>query len=107
MRRAELEDASSSYGERLDSFAIDDYGDGWADMASVEAVSLEIIRSTRLPGQEAGTVCVVAAAPWHAAHQIHVDVVVEQIKTQADLDEVRRLGFTHAEGWFWDGPPVR
>lgn len=83
-------------------FAIDDYGDGWADMNSVETVKPEIIkvRLGRLRAPLGGAE--LTDALLDAAARLHAHVVVEQVETAADLELVRTLGFTHGQGWFWD-----
>ncbi len=84
-------------------FAIDDYGDGRADMASVEAVQPEIIKVRLANLRDAtgrGSPADTLAA---AALRIGAHLVVEQVETPAHLDEVRAFGITHGQGWLWDG----
>jgi EAL domain-containing protein (putative c-di-GMP-specific phosphodiesterase class I) len=86
-------------------FAIDDYGDGWADMTSVEIVKPEIIK-VRLDRLRAGrTGAELADALRDASERLHAHVVVEQVETCSDLLTVRALGFTHAQGWYWTADP--
>lgn len=83
-------------------FAIDDFGDGWASVESVEAVRPEVIK-VRLPRLHRN------GAPTALARQLHTIsarwvalVVVEQIETPADLILAITLGFPLAQGWYWD-----
>ena len=82
-------------------FAIDDYGDGWADMTSIDIVKPEVIkvRLDRLREPDWGDER--ARLLLAAAGRLHAHVVVEQIETSADLEHIRSLGFTHAQGWYW------
>jgi EAL domain-containing protein (putative c-di-GMP-specific phosphodiesterase class I) len=82
-------------------FAIDDYGDGWAGPASADVVRPEVLK-VRLPSlrdRAGGAVLLCSLLAAAAAH--HAQVVVEEIETEADLRAARRLGFPHAQGWYW------
>ena len=87
-------------------FAIDDYGDGWADMTSVEIVKPEIIkvRLDRLRAGRTGAELADAlrdasdAAPRPRGGGAGRDLL-------ATCTTVRAFGFSHAQGWYWTADP--
>lgn len=80
-------------------FAIDDFGDGWADERSAAIVGPEVVK-VRL--ERALEPCVRHRIRL-LADEHRASVVVEQVETEAHLTAVRRLGFGYAQGWLW-GP---
>lgn len=81
-------------------FAIDDLHDGWAGPESIRIVRPEIIK-IRLHHLR-GIAGAHEAARLHAlVRDLHITVIVEQIEDAEDCALLRRLGLTHAQGWYW------
>lgn len=82
-------------------FAIDDFGDGWAGPPSTALVRPEVVKVRLGRLRDPATGPALTASVRRAAATHHARVVVEQVETAEDLLSVLRLGFTHAQGWYW------
>ncbi len=84
-------------------FAVDDFGEGWANLSMVQALVPDILKVTRstLAGDE-------PFARWvvQLARSLGAVTVLEQIETPSDLTWARRLGFDCGQGFLWPALPL-
>jgi diguanylate cyclase (GGDEF)-like protein/PAS domain S-box-containing protein len=90
--------------------AIDDFGAGYSSLSMVAALPADILKVDRtlvagLSPMGPTAPEAVLAAVTALGSALQMQVVAEGIETPTQLDLVRRVGCTHAQG-FWLSPPV-
>jgi EAL domain-containing protein (putative c-di-GMP-specific phosphodiesterase class I) len=79
-------------------FAVDDFGDGWADERSIATLCPEVVKVRLATLARPG----LAARLRSLADEHQAQVVVEQVETAGDLARTLESGFAFGQGWFWD-----
>lgn len=83
-------------------FALDDFGTGYSNLTHLHALDFEYVKvdqafSRQMLGSPRAMAIVEAIVAM--AHGIGAQVIMEGVETREQLDELRRMGVRHAQGW--------
>ncbi len=88
--------------------AVDDFGTGYSSLAYLKTLPVSIIKIDRsfvagLGGPDPTAPAIVAAIVG-MAQALGMRVIAEGVETEAQLEELRRLGVGLAQGYLWSRP---
>lgn len=83
-------------------FALDDFGTGYSNLTHLHALDFEYVKvdqafCRQMLGSPRAMAIVEAIVAM--AHGIGAQVIMEGVETRGQLDELRRMGVRHAQGW--------
>lgn len=97
--------------ERLHSLgvglSIDDFGTGYSSLSYLRWLSARTLKIDRTFVEELGKGphgATIIELVLGMAQSLNLNVVAEGVETAEQLDELRRLGIRHAQGFYWSPP---
>ena len=91
------------FGVRI---SLDDFGTGYSSLSYLTRLPIDIVKidQSLIAGITGGPEGVVVSAVTNLAHELGMVVVAEGIETQAQSDEIVRIGCDYAQGFYFAEP---
>ena len=96
--------ALAAVGARGFRIALDDFGTGYSSLAHIRDLpisSIKVDRSFVVRLGQGTNERTITEAVVRLAEDLEVDIVAEGVETQLQLDQVRSLGFSTIQGWYY------
>ena len=88
-------------------FSMDDYGTGYSNMESIFSLDFDVVKidkSILWSAEKSEVGRIVLENTVHMVRQMHREILVEGVETQAQIDLLSKLGVDYLQGYFFSRP---